>query len=116
MRRPSLKSVSLKESNDPRFNFSVFRDAWNLLLFSAVFAVLFNLSYSNGIELKVIPPKSLHLQEILKSPRSQPLYTGWNTPPSPRTRISSAPAPSDSLPRLSLLGAKDRFDRKAAIF
>jgi len=119
MRRPSLKSVSSKESIVPRLNFSVFRDAWNLFLFSASFAVLFNLFYSNGIELKYVPPKSLHLQEILKSPRAQPSYTGWNSgAASGKVRPSPAlPIPAqDTLPRLSLSGAKDRFDRKSAVF
>jgi rhodanese-related sulfurtransferase len=115
----SLKSISNKKIDFKPLNFSVFQEAWNLFLFSTAFGILFNLFYSNGIELKYVPPKSLHLQEILKSPQSQPAYTGWNTPASsPHIQSPSVqPAPAqDTLPRLSLSGAKDRFDRKSSIF
>ncbi|HEY5037470.1 MAG TPA: hypothetical protein VIJ93_00195, partial [bacterium] len=43
------------------------RQAWGLFVFSVLFAILFNLLYPSGIELKVKPPKQLHLQEIIKS-------------------------------------------------
>jgi rhodanese-related sulfurtransferase len=93
----------------------ILADAWAIFLFSSVFALLFNLFYTEGIELKVQPPKKLHLQEILKSNPSAGGYPGWAAPAA--APKAGAPTPAeDNLPRLSLSGAKDRFDRKASIF
>ncbi|HET9870115.1 MAG TPA: rhodanese-like domain-containing protein [bacterium] len=103
--RPSAKPFAFR---------ATLLEAGGIFLFSAVFGVLFDLFYTEGIELKVEPPKPVHLQEILKSRPAA--YAGWGKPaaaPSP----SPSPAPgADGLPRLSLIGAKDRFDRKAAVF
>ena len=112
----------------------VLTEAWGLFIFSSLFALLFNLFYTEGIELKVKPVKQPHLQDVLKSPPAA-AYPGWGTPvsskaPTPVGRQAKAMAPAgaaslagpvptvtgDSLPRLSLIGAKDRFDRKSAIF
>ena len=94
----------------------VLAEAWGLFLFSAIFALFFNLFYTDGIELKVKPAKKLHLQEILKSP-SATRYPGWGTAVPPAQPAALAPAPDgDNLPRLSLSGAKDRFDRQSALF
>ena len=90
-------------------------EARSLFIFASFFAVLFNTFYADGISLKVEPKKNYHLQDLLKNnPRSSD-YKGWKTasPPS-----SSAPAELtlDQIPRLSLVGAKNRFDQKSAIF
>ncbi len=95
-----------------------FQQAWNLFVFSAIFSVLFNAFYSNGIELKAKPIQQPHLQDILKNNSSSPVYTGWkkNTP---AVKPSSAIVPTelpDNLPRLSLAGAKNRFDNHSALF
>jgi rhodanese-related sulfurtransferase len=97
----------------------ILAEAWAVFLFSAVFGILFNLFYTEGIELKVQPLKKLHLQEILKSNPSAGGYPGWGpSQASPKAGTFTAPPTptEDNLPRLSLSGAKDRFDRKAAIF
>jgi rhodanese-related sulfurtransferase len=99
---------------------SVLAEAWGLFIFSGLFALLFNLFYTEGIELKVKPLKQPRLQEVLKS-QPAATYPGWGspTPPSPRPTAAAGAPPTvtgDNLPRLSLIGAKDRFDRKTAIF
>ncbi len=94
------------------------RQAWTLFIFSAVFAILFNAFYNNGIPLKYTPPQLPHLQDILKKPKETPAYTGWKRPketPQPSATPTVA-SPVNTIPRLSLIGIKDRFDRKAAIF
>jgi rhodanese-related sulfurtransferase len=93
-------------------------EAWGLFIFSSVFALLFNLFYTEGIELKVKPVKQPHLQDVLKS-QPAATYPGWGSPVSSKTSAPVEAAPTlteDNLPRLSLIGAKDRFDRKSAIF
>ncbi len=98
----------------------VLTEAWGLFIFSSLFALLFNLFYTEGIELKIKPVKQLHLQDVLKS-QPAAAYPGWGVPVSPKASapaiMTGTPPPAtDSLPRLSLIGAKDRFDRKSAIF
>ena len=97
----------------------ILADAWAIFLFSAAFGILFNLFYTEGIELKVKPAPKAHLQEILKSTPPAAGYPGWAPPAAaPKSNPAAAvPTPDeDNLPRLSLAGAKDRFDRKASIF
>jgi len=105
----SLASVPWKQS---------FRQAWDLFVFASFFAVLFNAFYSDGIPLKAELPKNYHLQDLLK--KTQPIsgYPGWKTVSSKPTPVSVTPAELtlDQMPRLSLVGAKSRFDNKSAVF
>ena len=97
----------------------VFLQAWNLLAFSFIFAILFNSFYSDGIELKAKPPKSSNLQTIIKNSSSlAPDYPGWKKPPTQTPRIKSIPTPTtaDNITRLSVVGVKERFDKKTCVF
>jgi len=92
--------------------------AWNLFVFSAAFAILFNAFYTDGIELRYSPPKQKYLPEIINNkPETSTSYTGWNTP---STRPTKPASPSTSnakaIHHLSLLGVKQRFDKKIAVF
>jgi rhodanese-related sulfurtransferase len=92
--------------------------AWGLFIFSGLFALLFNLFYTEGIELKVRAVQQPHLQEILKS-KPADSYPGWGAPVTVLRHAAPTAAPTqstDNLARLSLIGAKDRFDRKSAVF
>ena len=96
----------------------IFWGAWNIFAFSAAFAVLFNAFYADGIELKY-KPKKTHLGVVYSS-AAVPTYPGLGSGnPAP---LPNNPAPAimpnqgDSFPRLSLIGAKDRFDKKTCIF
>ena len=99
------------------------REAWDLFIFSAIFAVLFNLFYADGIELKTTSPKSFHLQEILpsnskvNSPSAS--ISGWKNAPkegNPKASSPSASRKADAIPRLSLGGVKRRFDAQNCVF
>ncbi len=92
-------------------------EAWDLFALLALFAILFNLFYPYGIELRPQRAKKLHLQEIVRS-RTEPSYAGWGktTKPAPKAKATPQPAPQETVTRVSLQGAKDRFDRKAAVF
>jgi rhodanese-related sulfurtransferase len=93
-------------------------EAWNLFVFAAFFAVLFNTFYSDGIPLKVEQAKNYHLQDLLKKKQTSTGYAGWKTSSSksaPASEISTNLA-LDQMPRLSLVGAKNRFDQKSAVF
>lgn len=87
-----------------------FRQAWCLFVFSSFFAVLFNAFYQGGIELKYKSKPTGHWQ-----PSPQPSYEGFK--PS-STVATPTPLPGEANPflRLSLEGAKKRFDKKACIF
>jgi rhodanese-related sulfurtransferase len=94
----------------------VLRQAWGLFVFSSLFAVLFNAFYSDGIELKFKPPKKIHLMDQHHTPLT---YSGWPTPTSkktPKETSTSLPPASDNIPRISLIGAKARFDKKNSLF
>jgi len=113
-----------QKNSSPFFSFSNVTcqtawKAWNLFVVSAFIAVLFNTFYPYGIELRPAPTKKLSLQEIKKnSPPSSPAYAGWkkNTDPILKKTPVRASTASDKVPRLSLVGTEDRFDRKAAVF
>jgi len=93
------------------------QEAWGLFVFAAFFAVIFNAFYAEGIPLKVSAPANHHLQDLLKNNIST--YPGWKTTAS-KTTAAAAATPihleSDQIPRLSLVGAKNRFDQKSAVF
>jgi rhodanese-related sulfurtransferase len=94
------------------------RQALTLFVFSFFFAVLFNAYYNNGIPLKYAPPQLPHLQDIVKDHKDAPTYPGWKKPKDTHkpSATPTVPSPTSSIPRLSLIGIKDRFDRKSAIF
>jgi rhodanese-related sulfurtransferase len=98
------------------------REAGGLFIFSAMFAILFDLFYTYGIELRIPPVKTAGLQDRLKpSPATPPsTYTGWSTPKgthiSPKTVTPASPSPADPFQRLSLIGAKDRYDKGTCVF
>jgi rhodanese-related sulfurtransferase len=97
----------------------VFLQAWNLLAFSFIFAILFNIFYADGIELKVKPPKSMDLPSTIKNNSSQTtVYAGWKNSPTKTPRIKPAPtlATPGNIIRLSVAGAKSRFDGKICYF
>ena len=94
-------------------NRTTVRHAWDIFVLSSIFAVLFNTFYTYGIELKVTSPKTVQI-----TGQATP-YSGWKTPVSSTQKTptaSSASTSSSSIPHLSLIGVKDRFDRKAAVF
>src|SRR5579885_2742518 len=98
-----------------------FRQAWDLLLFSAALAVLFNLLFPYGIELKIPAPKGHGLMDSLKTHRDSGTASYAGFKPSPgRTRVAATPTPLPGAPedvvRISLSGAKNRFDRNSSIF
>ena len=93
-------------------------EAWGLFVFASFFAVLFNAFYADGIPLKIELPKNYHLQDLLRKKSPISGYTGWKTTSSPSASTASVPADLalDQIPRLSLVGAKNRFDQKSALF
>jgi rhodanese-related sulfurtransferase len=105
---PSESSYSLPTGR-------TFRQAWGLFVFSSIFAVLFNAFYVDGIELKYQP--IIHKWPA-GQPSPAPTYIGFSTPTasSPISTPTPLPGPSDSFTRLSLMGAKQRFDKKTVIF
>ena len=93
--------------------------AWTLFVLSAFFAVLFNAFYTDGIELKVFPKKVRHLSDIQNQEPSQTSgYSGWEKPrPVTAAKIKSpALEIADKVPRLSLGGVENRFDKKTCVF
>jgi rhodanese-related sulfurtransferase len=94
------------------------QEAWNLFVFASFFAVLFNAFYSDGISLKVELAKNYHLQDLLKKKQAFSGYAGWKTVSSKSVPASDTPTnlALDQMPRLSLVGAKNRFDQKSAVF
>ncbi len=119
MRRSKTKRDVPKPLLEPtgRLTFKkIFRQALYLFLFSAAFAILFNAFYVEGIPLKFMPPKQTHLMDHHDSPVSS--FVGWNRPSAPKTPKPSQTAsnPADNIVRISLAGAKDRFDKKSCVF
>ncbi|HJT25016.1 MAG TPA: rhodanese-like domain-containing protein [bacterium] len=93
----------------------ILRQAWGLFVFSSFFAVLFNAFYMDGIDLK-FKPRVEHSWHPTEAPNYPGLSSSSPTPPSKKTTPSSLPDKSDSFPRLSLMGVKERFDKKACVF
>lgn len=95
---------------------AAFYQAWNIFVFSSIFAVLFNVFYVDGIELKVKPAKIPG--HITIDPISTPGYPGWNTPTTQKNKAKPTPVkpPFENIIRLSLMGAKERFDKKTSLF
>jgi rhodanese-related sulfurtransferase len=108
---------SSKPAQSPLFSWdrSAPRQAWGLFVFSSIFAILFNAFYINGIPLKYAPPQLPHLQDILKGPKTDHAYPGWKSSKYSKTPATPAPSAASTIPRLSLVGIKDRFDRKNAV-
>src|SRR5690348_3775394 len=107
---PKLKnSQSTSFFSFANINRTTVRHAWDIFFLSSFFAVLFNTFYTYGIELKVTPPKNI---QITGEPTP---YIGFTpTPHSKKTPTTSSSTTSKAIPHLSLIGVKDRFDRKAA--
>ncbi len=113
--------TELKQVSETPFNFpdrETLRQAWNIFVFSSIFAVLFNAFYSDGIELKFTPPKPFHIMDRLKQdPPAVETSPGWKTP-GPKV-VHPRPAPTlaaDQIPRVSLMGVENRFDKKSCVF
>jgi putative oxidoreductase len=102
----------------PCLDKTVLRQAWDLFVFSAAFALLFNVFYSDGIQIqfKANPQKKIQV----KTQSSESSYPGWNVaePKAPSTRVTPTPVASfgGEIQRLSLEGAKSRFDGKKCVF
>lgn len=90
--------------------------AWNLFVFSSFFAVLFNAFYVAGIELK-FKPKIFTGQ--LGQASAPVTYAGFSssTQASPHKKAVPTPQPGESspFPRLSVMGVKQRFDKKSCV-
>jgi rhodanese-related sulfurtransferase len=103
----------------PGFWSKALGEAWALFFFSCAFALLFNAFYTDGIELKYKEPKKTYLMDYLVQKAAQEKSTA-QTPLKNHTSRSSSNArslsPSDSIPRLSLVGAKLKFDKKKSVF
>jgi rhodanese-related sulfurtransferase len=105
---------------DPGFWPKALAEAWNLFIFSCIFAFVFNAFYSDGIELKYKAPRMTHLQDMLAQKAAQEKAAT----PSPAKKHASAPvqssaiapSPDDSIVRVSLVGAKLKFDKKKSVF
>ncbi len=89
-------------------------EAWVLFVFATFFAVIFNAFYPYGIALKVEAPKSHHLQDFLKALKPA-AYPGWKNT-SAKTASPVQDLELDQVPRVSLVGVKNRFDQKSAVF
>jgi len=114
-RRSPAPAPSSRPSGPSAWDGKVLRQACWLFCFSAAFGILFNLFYVDGIELKVRPqPQGVNVP--LHATVTPVAYAGIT--PS-KTRTTPPPSTSDPLsgfPRVSLMGAKDRFDTGSAIF
>lgn len=97
---------------------ALFYKAWQIFVFSSMFAVLLNAFYPDGIDLKYRPPKKVNLSSLLQStPEPTTPYSGWKNPGNKPTRTTPVPVLTDTsrIPRLSLSGIRERFDKKTAI-
>lgn len=94
---------------------SDFRQALDLLLLASAFGVLFNLLHPSGIELKVKGADDALWRAVRADAKT---YSGWKDPygknDSP-SRGEEATWPA-GVERLSLIGAKKRFDEGSAVF
>jgi rhodanese-related sulfurtransferase len=90
------------------------------VVFSCAFALIFNAFYSDGIELKYKEPKKIYLPDFLKAQRESKAQGSANSSQvkgSPaQTKSKPAALPDDTIPRISLVGAKVKFDQKKSVF
>ena len=117
--KPSNPSPPFSGTSFRRPTGGTFREAWGLFVFSAMFAVLFNLFYAYGIELKPAPEKKTSVQEMAKgSPTPSADLPGWKKTSKDRPAKKNTPPPSigDGFPRLSINGVKDRFEKGDCVF
>jgi rhodanese-related sulfurtransferase len=118
LKKPPLSMASPRSSSWTRPSGRTFRQAWDLFVFSAFFAVLFNAFYSDGIELRPRSAKTPKSRAVVDRPTEPAAYSGWKRPsvkPSP-AKPTPVPPPSDNITRLSHVGAKARFDKKTIFF
>src|SRR5271170_2322379 len=92
-------------------------ECWNFFIFSSIIAILFNTFYPYGIPLKTVPEKHAFLAGL---PTTN-IYVGWNKNPVKKTQTLSSSSKNESLSengfqKISLMGAKNRFDKKSVIF
>ncbi|SRR5579871_6554298 len=91
--------------------------AWDLFVFSAFFAVLFNAFYVAGIELKFKPKVFTGQSDRGSTPVT---YSGFSSPASDsplQKKATPTPLPGEPnpFPRLSVMGVKQRFDKKSCV-
>ncbi len=105
---------------EPGFWPKALGEAWNLFILSCVFALLFNAFYTDGIEMKYKAPKKTYLMDFLaqkaaqeKTLKSNPVKKHTSTP---AVVSPAAASPDDTIQRISLVGAKSKFDKKKAVF
>lgn len=112
-----LKPGSVLSSPGPWPLRESLRQACQIFFFSFVFAVLFDLLFFYGIELKVTPPTGRGFQPTKESSVNP---VGWVTAATKKNLKTPLPTPvpsqTDDIVRLSLAGVKRRFDQKSAVF
>ena len=95
-------------------------EAWNLFIFSCAFAFVFNAFYPDGIELKYKEPKKIYLTDRLKQLAAEEKASapapGKKGPPVQASMKTDGVSPDDSILRVSLAGAKSKFDKKKSVF
>jgi len=105
---------------EPGFWPKALGEAWNLFILSCVFALLFNAFYSDGIELKYKAPKKIYLTDFLAQKAAQEkasrLGASKKHPASVASAGAAASSTDDSIQRISLVGAKSKFDKKKSVF
>jgi rhodanese-related sulfurtransferase len=125
------KWMALKRSSEPKLKAVLFpegpwpvreslRQACQIFFFSFIFAVIFDLLFSYGIELRVKPSTGGGFQPTTNTSVSP---VGWGTPTPTKNgqKIVFAPAPipsptDNTIVRVSLAGVKTLFDQKSALF
>ena len=90
------------------------RQAGGLFVFASFFAVLFNAFYVDGIELK-FKPKVGHSWHPTEAPNYPGLSSSSQTPSIKKNTPIAPQGESVFFPRLSLMGVKERFDKKSCI-
>jgi rhodanese-related sulfurtransferase len=105
----------------PGFWPRVLGEAWNLFVFSCAFAFLFNAFYSGGIELKYKAPKKIYLQDFLAQKTAKGKIAAAPAKnqvsrSSPSAAVQPAASPDDAIVRITLIGAKSKFDKKKSVF
>lgn len=119
MPRKTVKTPTPHPLFAPGFWPRALGEAWNLFVFSCVFAFLFNAFYSDGIELKYREPKKIYLTDHLKQIAAQEKAAATKnhvSRPSPSAAGQSAASPDDAIVRISLVGAKSKFDKRKSVF
>lgn len=103
----SLKSLPFK---------TVLRQACGLFVFSSFFAVLFNAFYVDGIELKFRPKiYAVHTELSTQSVSYPGFRTDSSTPSISKVPPTPVPREPNPFPRLSVMGVKQRFDKKSCV-